>query len=584
MPRHFIDLARLDPDARGHASFAIHLRRVVVAMGGALLVACGRGGTAVVHDAGENETPPYGGTIIVTTPAEPSSLNPLFADRSNSRQVSDLIFERLADLRPELNTMGDSGFTPVLAESWEWSADSLRITFTLSPNARWHDGRAVTAEDVAFTYALAKDPRVGSYVRENLMALDSVTVVDSLRATFWFARRYPEQFFDAVEHVHVVPAHLLRDIPAAQLRTAAFARAPVGSGPFAFSRWNAGQAVELVANETYHRGRPYLDRVVWTIAPDGTAALSRFLTGEADVYEGLLPEQLPQVESRRDLRVHTAPGLAYAFLGFNFVTADGREHPLFRDRELRRALSRALDRERMVRNVWDSLAVVPRGPFVRAMASLDTTLATLSFDSLAAARTLDSLGWRDSNGDGIRDRGGRPLAFNLLVPSSSAARVRTAVLVQEQFRRLGVQVDVETLEFNAFISRVQRGDYDAYLGAWQLDGSPSTLRQTWFADATDEKGGGNFQSYANPEFEAYADSALHTWSRAERRVWLRRAYEVMVQDAPAVWLYEPLTIVGVHGRVRVPAVPANGWWRELPRWWIPEAVRLPRDRATLAAG
>src|SRR5690606_25762388 len=111
-------------------------------------------------------------------------------------------------------------------------------------------------------------------------------------------------------------------------------------------------------------------------------------------------------------------------LGFNFVTSQGRAHPLFRERELRRALSRALDRESMVRNIFDSLAVVPRGPFARALPDVDTSYATLTYDLAAANRTLDSLGWRDSDGDGVRDRNGRELAFNLVVPSSSPPRAR----------------------------------------------------------------------------------------------------------------------------------------------------------------
>lgn len=525
--------------------------------------------------AAEQET---GGTLIVSTPAEPTSLMPLFADRSNTRQVSDLVFERLAELGPEMNTMGDGGFTPSLADSWTWSADSLQIEFAISPAALWHDGARVTAHDVAFTYTVAKDPRTGAYMRQPLARIDSVTASDSLTAVVWFSERYPEQFFDAVEHVHIIPSHLLADIPPAGLRSAPFGRAPIGSGPFRFSRWDAGQVVEVVANDDYHRGRPLLDRVAWTIVPDGTAAAARLFSGEADLYEGILPEQVRQVEADPSLRLYTADGLAYAFIGFNFVTPSGEPHPMMRNRELRRAISRALDREAMLRNVWDTLAVVPRGPFARALPDVDTTFATLEFNRVAAARTLDSLGWTGRDSDGFRTRAGRRLSFRLLVPSSSPPRVRMAVLAQSQLREMGIHANVETLEFNAFISRVQAGDFDAYTGAWQLDGSPSGLRQTWFGNATDEMGGGNFQGYSNPLFEAYADSALWSWSPEARRAYLRTAYEIIVQDAAAVWLYEPLSIIGVHSRFRVPGLRSSGWWRDVSRWYVPADKQLPRDR------
>src|SRR5690606_14049706 len=157
---------------------------------------------------------------------------------------------------------GDSGFTPALADSWQWSADSLQITFAISPEARWHDGEPVRAEDVVFTFRTVKDPRAGAYMREMLVRVDSVTATDSLTVVFWFAERYPEQFFDAVDHVHVIPSHILKDVPIDELRTSSFSREPVGSGPYKLGRWQAGQAVELVANDSYHRGRPFLDRIV----------------------------------------------------------------------------------------------------------------------------------------------------------------------------------------------------------------------------------------------------------------------------------------------------------------------------------
>ena len=562
--------------SRSAPRFACVLRTALPSVALLLTIACADDSASVSRQAEAERI--AGGTLLVATPAEPGALLPIYADRSNTRQVTDLLFERLAELGPALNTIGDSGFVPRLAESWVWSTDSLQVTFNLATEARWHDGTPVTAQDVAFTFELVKNPSAGAYMRESVRSVDSVTVSGANSVTFWFTHRYPEQFFDAVEHVHVMPSHLLSGMAVSDLRTSAFGRSPVGSGPFRLSRWDAGQAVELVANEDYHGGRAFLDRVVWVTAPDGTSAASRFITGQADLYEALQAEHIPAVQAAPNLSVRTAPGLAYAFMGFNFATASGARHPLLSDRELRRAITRAMDRRSMVRNVFDTLAVVPRGPYARSLADLDTSFAALDFDLQGARNTLDSLGWRDSDGDGIRERNGRRLGFNLLVPSSSAPRMRMAVLAQEQLRQAGVQLDVQTLEFNAFMSRVQSGDFDSYLGAWQLDGSPGGLRQTWFTNATDEVGGGNFQTYTNPVFEAYADSALDSWSREARKEYLRQAYEEITQDAAAVWLYEPLSVVGVHGRIRLPELRSRGWWTNLEEWSIPVGERLPRDR------
>src|SRR5690606_6787147 len=137
--------------------------------------------------------------------------------------IVDIIFERLAEPGMNLNSVGDEGFTPELAQSWEWSTDSLSIAFSLLPGAHFHDGHPVTARDVAFTYDVYTDPRTESAESELLAQIDSVTVRDSLTVVFWFARRYPQQFFDATYHMRILPEHLLADVPRRELASGEFA-------------------------------------------------------------------------------------------------------------------------------------------------------------------------------------------------------------------------------------------------------------------------------------------------------------------------------------------------------------------------
>src|SRR5205809_38803 len=195
----------------------------------------------------------YCGTLVFASVGEPDGLLPPVLQSTVGRDVSDQIFLKLADIGLSTNTMGDEDFTPLLAERWEWDGP-LTLVFHLDPRARWQDGRRVTAADVVFTYDAYNDERVNSPYRTGLHWISAVTSRDSLTAVVRFRRRYPEMFYDAVFHMRILPGHLLRNIPRDQWRSTAFARAPVGDGPYRFVAWKAGERLELAADSTFFLG------------------------------------------------------------------------------------------------------------------------------------------------------------------------------------------------------------------------------------------------------------------------------------------------------------------------------------------
>ncbi|MGI8619573.1 MAG: peptide ABC transporter substrate-binding protein [Gemmatimonadaceae bacterium] len=522
-----------------------------------------------------------GGTVVIAVAADVDALIPPLVSGIQGRQVTDLIFDRLADIGDSLNTTGDHGFRPRLAERWTWSADSLRITFSLNPLARWHDGRPVTARDVKFTHQLFQDPEVAAPLAALLANVDSVSALDSLTAVFWFRARSPRQFFDAVYNLLIVPEHLLGSAQRSQLRATPFARAPVGSGRFRFARWEPAVSLEVVADTNNYAGRAKLDRVIWTVSPDFTTASTKLLAGEADVFDAVRPEMIPDIQKNPALRLTTYPGLDYGFLQFNL--RDPRRgtlpHPLFGDRQTRVALSMALDRASLVRNVFDTLAAVALGPTVRGYMGADANLPQIGYDTAAASRLLDSLGWRRGP-DGVRSRAGRPLAFSIVTPTSSRNRGRMAVLIQAQLRGIGIRVVIESVDNAAFLTRMKDRSFDAALGGWHLDPAPG-IRQTWGTAGSRAPGGTNFGSYESPEFDLHVDSALAAMDPGKAHAHMRRAYEVIIRDAPAVWLYEPLSTLALHSRIRPAALRRDAWWAHLADWTIDPDARLPRDNIGL---
>jgi peptide/nickel transport system substrate-binding protein len=517
-----------------------------------------------------------GGTLVISTTADPGTLFPPFIVLSQAKQITEQIYDYLADVGPEMDTRDEKKFRPALTDGWRWSGDSLSLAFHVNPRAKWHDGQRVTARDVQFTFALNKNPALGGRFSGEFANIDSVSVPDSLTAVFWFNRRSPSQFLDAAAQLLILPAHQLEKIPVDSLREAGVP--PIGTGRFRLKRWDKGASVEIVADTSNYRGRAKLDRVIWVVTPDVPAAITRLFSGSADLFEGVRPQNIRELASRGTLRTIILPGMDYAFLRFNLRDAanNKRPHPLFGDRNLRRAIAMSLNRDALVRSVLDTFALVPVGPVVRAYPSTDPRGYQLPFDSARASQLLDSIGWTRRAGDGMRAKGGRELAFTLLVPTGSLNRVRMGPLIQEQLRRMGIVVHLEQLETQTQADREAGGKFDVALGSWTMASTPDDMKAAWTSSGVG-KNGLNYGSYSNPVFDALLDSALAS-DPAHAREKFTRAYSVINEDAPAVWLYEPRKVIGLHRRIRTTVLRPDAWWLDLANWHIPPFERVLRDR------
>jgi len=539
------------------------------------LAACDSGATK------SDDASAVGGSIIIAMQNEPRSLLPPLINQIDEKIVEDQIFEPLAWLGDEGHL--DRDYRPGLADSWSWERDSTAIVFHLNPKARWQDGPPVRASDVRFTFGLYTDSIVGFKDRSSLARIDSVTARDSVTAVFWFKNRYPEQFYDAATRLLIVPEHLLAREPRATLLTSALGRQPVGSGRFRLGKWTPNASIELVADTANYHGRPNLDRVVFAVTTDQTALRTRLTTGEIDLAEVSTPAMFRTLKDQPDLRARMNPAYDYSFLLFNTRKPKQRQQPnaLFADIGLRRAISMGIDRAKLVRSQFDSLAVVSTGPMTRAQPLADSTIVTIAYDSAGAARLLDSLGWTLPAGKTVRERRGQPLKFSVLVPTVSANRMTMIVVIQESLRKLGVEVTVDAVDGNTFVGRLGARDFDVVFHGMHVEPSVSGLRASWTVASARAANGLNFGNYENPRFDAHLDSALAARDLASARPHAKQAFETIVADAPAVWIYETRTATLMHKRIRPAHIVSTAWWAGLADWSIPPAERLPRDKVGL---
>ncbi len=570
--------SRLMSIPRPPRPFTVSTRRISVALllaGGVLLSACGNGST-------DDTSGTTGGTMVIAVPAEPATLFPPKADGTQDLAVVAQLFDRLAEIGPDLATVGDIGFTPRLARTWAWAADSLSVAFTLDSAARWHDGTPLRADDVRYTFHVYTSPAVGSAASSLLGNIDSVSVRDSLTAVFWFKRRTPQQFMDATYSMYILPSHLLSTLPDSSLESAPFGRAPVGTGRFHFVKWEAGSRLEIAADTNNARGRALLDRVIWTFVNDLGAATVKLFAGEADFLERMQPENLRQVGSNPMLRIESNLPLSYNIVGFNLRAPRspagpvGPPHPVFGDVRVRRALAMAVDRPRMVRSVLDSMGMVAFGPAPRVLIPDTSALRPIPYDVASARALLDSAGWTDSDGDGIREHEGQRLAFDLLIPSTSITKKQFAELLQVAWKDIGAEVNLLSQEPSSLGPRLEERNFDAWMGGWQTNPGLQGLRQTWAS-----RGNSNYQSYVSPAFDAVLDSALTGFDFSRTVGMWTRVFQHAIDDVPSIWLYEERAPVVVHRRLRIPFLRADGWYNTLADWSVDPAQQIDRDRVGL---
>src|SRR5262249_49982337 len=242
-------------------------------------------------------------------------------------------------------------------------------------------------------------------------------------------------------------------------------RTPIGSGQFRFAQWKPDVSFELDADTANYHGRPLLDRVIVTPTTDPSARQAQVLTGEADFIQHFAGETA-LLDSSKIARVLLIPSLQYAFLAMNPYApkSNMQAHPIFSDVRVRRALSMSVDRVAMLHNVFGNNRLIAHGPFPMILSASDSTVKLPPYDTAAASALLDSAGGRRGP-DGMRSKRGTPLKFSLLITSTSALRQKYSQLLQEQFRREGVKLDIDAVDAKTYTARLQpgqkAGDFDA---------------------------------------------------------------------------------------------------------------------------
>ena len=481
-------------------------------------------------EAGEG-TPTSGGTLTVRVNTNPPSLTYLLdSDGWLHRITMHNLHQAL--IRPDPRDHPDYELIPELAERWEVSDDRLTFTFHLRKGVRWHDGKPFTSADVRFTFDRLLDEKVRSmHLRQSFQDLESVTTPDDHTVVVRYEKPYVWAL-EKIANLPILPAHAFEGYEGSKFNSAPYHRAPIGTGPFKFVSWEDQRSIVFERNEDYWGRKAWVDRVVYRIIPEPNVAQQLLLRGEIDLDINLGSEQYAKlafepkiVETYHRVKYYEA---SYTWIGWN------HRRPIFQDTRVRRALAMLLDRQKIADALFEGIAETAHCVFYHLGPGCDPATRTPDFDPDEAARLLEEAGWRDTDGDGTLDKDGIPFRFTMTIPSGNPTNEALVLVFQQQLHRLGIEMEVQRIEWSVYTKRLRSGEFDACMLAWIMDAENDPY-QLWHSSQID--GGSNYLAYANPELDRMAEQIRGVFDRAERQAILRRFNQTVVDEAPLLLVY-----------------------------------------------
>ena len=478
---------------------------------------------AGIH-CGEGKDRAYsrGSTVIVAHPElDKGGLNP------NGDTERYLVFLPLL----KFNVHGE--WEGGLARSWVYSPDYLEVTYHLRTDIRWHDGVPVTAHDIKFTLELMMHPDV---LVERPGAFGSITVINDSTLRVGDFGLTDEVFW---------PRHLLERLEPREFYNWDFWKHPVGNGPYRFVRYLPQTMMEFEANPDYYRGKPSIERLILKFT--GAAGLTELLSGNVDIVPNA--NMLDILKLKGDPRFRAYHSFAGWWLYQTIYWQ--HNHGLFRDSNVRRALTLAIDRRELLRvlNFPEDTPIVD-GLYTLRQLRLRQFPEPLPYDPDRARALLEAAGWHDGDGDGIREQEDRTFRFTALVLSSPAFNEEMAVYIQDQLRQVGVRMDIQIMEWAAGMERVRTGEFEAVFKSFRL--WDPLFSAPWSL------------LYQNTELVKLIDRAKVTTDPAAQDRIHREIMEIFRSDAMMTFLVPRMGVTFVHRRIQGLSTP----WRASPLWYM----------------
>ncbi|MFZ5911143.1 MAG: ABC transporter substrate-binding protein [Chloroflexota bacterium] len=479
-------------------------------------------------------------------------MNPLTTYSTEAQEIIQLVYDKLLGYDLDLKAK------PELAQEFAYSEDGKTLTFNLRDNAKWHDGQPLTADDVVFTYNLIKDNEFGEYAQW-LTHMTSIEATDSKTATLTFD--LPQAFNPGLA-IPILPKHIWDGMTAEDIETFANEK-PIGSGPYRFVEWQSGTSLTLERNPDFWGDAPKAEKITFILYGNEDVMAQALKSGDVDILTEVPPTVWDGLESASNVKAVSLPSYSFHHIGFN-VSEDAKSNgnPMLRDKVVRQALSYALDRSQLV-----ELALAGHGRVGDSIIPVGITNwylpipadQQLNDNPDKAKQLLDEAGYKDSNGDRIReDSNGNPMEFRLIAIQTTSVDVRAAQLFADAAEKIGAKLDLQTLDENTLGNMVydtETQDWDIFVWGW--DSGVPDPNYMLGVPLCNQIGGNNDVFYCNQEYDNLYDQQASTLDVQARKE---------IVDKMQTMFYEDAAYIVMWYQDKLQAYNTSVWqgWSEIP--------------------
>lgn len=501
--------------------------------------------------------------VVIAIQSEPETLNPLYAFSLNEGVITDHIFLYLLDLKWN-ESKGKVEPFPMIAESWEWNQDSTSINFTLRKNAKWADGKTISAFDVVYSFDLYSDPKVQSRffgMFKNFFHFDdgridlekTFSVQDSFNLKINFPSDKKITLFDFA--FPILPKHIYQKLERDKIQTSDINNNPVASGPYKLKKWERNQFIILEANkQCFLFNDEMIDEVIFKIVPDYNSILTQLKKGEIDLAEDIRPNDAKDLSQTKYINIKSVKGRQYEYVGWNNIdgnyfneTGKIKPHKLFGDKKVRQALSYAINRKEILEQYLNSYGTLCNSPISEIFVEeFDKSLAGYDYNPAKAKQLLREAGWSDKNQNGTIEKNGEEFKFILNIPSGNPLREFTSTIIKSNLKQVGIDVKIEKLEFGVLMDGLLNRKLDAWILAWFIP-IPIDLKSYWYSDLLQNQM--NFPGYQSKEIDHIIQQLERKLSFDRYLELMKRFQKVISEEQPVTFLFWSDNIVCYNSRI-----------------------------------
>ncbi len=481
------------------------------------------------------EKPDYGGTYIQGVVGSIDKINPLFVQNEAEKAASLLVFSGLT------RTIDGTKVLPDLAEKWEVRDSGKKYLFKLRQNVQWHDGKKFTADDVVYTISLIQntDTKTDQYSIWNGVRAKKV---DDYQVEFTLPAPYTG-FLTAAGQL-ILPKHIYGEIDPKSIKVAEANMTPVGTGPYKFVRFDQlGTQPEVVfrRNDKFAISKPYIDQIKLVMFDDKKTEFESLLRKQIDGVMSISPEDFRKLSKISGNIVSRKLFPDYQIVYFNL------KNTLLADKELRVALSAAVDRKELVDKVLAGNGEPQAKPLVPGQLGFSSKVKGIGYDVNVANSSLDKAGWKKDK-EGIRIKDGKRLSFRLVSPDNYESR-EVAKLLKIQFLKIGVNLDVEfSDEEQIGPNYIRSRNFDLLLINQNVG-----FNQDWYSlwDSTQVASPGlNLSGFSDKKLDRFVQQVRSSNDKAYKSERMKEAEQIIIENAPVIYLYRPLHLSAISEKVK----------------------------------